>query len=969
MEAKTMKPGAVASRALLRMMLISSAILAPTAALAQPRDFDIPPRGLGEALNLFAGQAGVQIFFPGRLVVGRRAPALKGRMEPRLALARLIAGAGLEVAQDDGRIIILRVDGRPSRPVLAKAPPRRSKPEGPQGDAASPLEAVIVTAGLRSADLKRHGDTVGDTVTQLEIQRLPNLDASDVLARLPGVRRNETQSGESRYVQIRGLNNAAASQSIDGVLLSDYVNASHATSTELLPAYFIKTATVTTTVTPDLDENANSAHVAFTTISGLDSQGRHVGDVRVLAGAASRAGELGGALRPLRVVGTWRGALDQNGRIGLAVGANLDRLESRQDAVSVTGFDQSSGQFIPTGALTRGETHTRTERRSAMARLDLRPSSRLSLFGEYFFLRHDFIADQRTATVSIDAGDAIDAMAGGGQIRAGAVSYGFGRSHPKLTDHIVQFGVDYDTPGGDAVRLRLGATRNRVTAQPITLGGGFAAPSGLSSRPLVYAFDHGALSFMPVAAASAGDAADYRLAEKTTIGDALSRDQNAFARADYAHNNSVADEGLGIKVGVQLKTQVRSNLQRGLSVLAPPGGLQLSSVSTATSVALLEPVSWDPAALVDHLALEGRSATDGNSLYARDPADGFGQNFNGSEVIALGYGIASFGWSRGRVSGGLRAAHTHRELDEYDPDAVGRYRLSHYQQTYWHVLPSLYGYYDVTSALKLRAAMTQTLERPAITSAGRRQITSYDAPATRSISYSNPYLKPIRSTNYDASVEYYYGRSAYLSLGAFAKDLREISAASSSQTIAPDGVREVTTYTSNVREVNGKKVFGRVRGIEIAWSDPRLSVLPRALGNLGMTLSYVYLDYRVTALNGGGGVAPTDVRLVPSAPRGFANLNLAYNRGPFAANVAVQKISSLPTFTYDPANDRRTAYGALVDLQGSWQVSRTLRLLVEGRNLLDKGDIDRAGVTGYGPAYQIRRNGRTVWAGFQMTLF
>ncbi|KQZ22065.1 hypothetical protein ASD47_08055 [Caulobacter sp. Root1472] len=969
MEAKTMKPGAFASRTPLLALFVTLTMLAPTAALAQARDFDIPPRALGEALNLFAGQAGVQIFFPGHLVVGRRTPGLKGRMEPRLALAKLIAGAGLEVAQDDGRIIILRVGARPAEPVVAKTRPRRSKPQRPQGDTASPLEEVIVTAGMRSADLKRHGDTVGDTVTQLEIQRLPNLDASDVLARLPGVRRNETQSGESRYVQIRGLNNAAASQSIDGVLLSDYVNSSHATSTELLPAYFIKTATVTTTVTPDLDENANSAHVAFTSITGLDSQGRRVGDLRVLAGAASRAGELGGGLRPLRIVGTWRGALDQDGRIGLALGANLDRLESRQDAVSVTGYDQSGGRLVPIGALGRGETHTRTERRSAMIRLDLRPSPRLSLFGEYFFLQHDFIADQRTATVSIVAGEAIDATAGGGQIGAGAVNYGFGRSHPKLTDHIVQLGVNYETPGGDAVLVRLGVTHNRVTAQPITLSGGFSAPSALLSRPLVYAFDHGALSFMPLGVAPAGDVSDYRLASKVTIGDALNRDQNYFARADYAHNASAADEGLGVKVGVQLKTQDRSTIQRGLSVLAPMAGLQLSSVSAATSVTLLEPVTWDPAAVLDHLALEGRPAPDGGGLYARDPADGFGQNFNGSEVIALGYGIASYGWTRGRISGGLRAAHTHRELDEYDPDSTGRYSLSHYQQTYWHVLPSLYGYYDVTSALKLRAAMTKTLERPAITSAGRRLITSYDAPATRSISYSNPYLMPIRSTNYDASVEYYYGRSAYLSLGAFAKDLRDIPAASSSQTIAPDGVREVTTYTSNVREVNGKKVFGRVRGVEVAWSNPRLSVLPQALGNLGVTLSYVYLDYRVTALNGGGGVAPTDVRLVAAAPHGFANLSLAYNRGPFAANLAVQKISSLPTFTYDPTNDRRTAYGALVDLQASWQVSRALRLLVEGRNLLDDGEIDRAGVTGYGPAYQVRRNGRTVWAGFQMTLF
>jgi len=959
-----MKPGASASRALLAL-LAASAVLAPAVAAAQARDFDISARSLAEALTLFSRQAGVQIFFPGRVAAGRRAPALKGRMDPRQALGKLIAGAGLEVAEDDGRIIILRVGTAPSAVVAAK--PRPAPPERPHLDAASPLEAVIVTAGMRAADLKRNGDTVGSTVTQLEIQRLPNLDASDVLARLPGVRRNETQSGESRYVQIRGLVNAAASQSIDGVLLSDYVNTSHATSTELLPAYFIKTATVTTTVTPDLDENANAAHVAFTTITGLDSEGRRVGDVRVLRGATSRPSELDGAARPLRVVGTWRGALDQDGHIGLAIGVNLDRLGSHQDAISVTGLERVGGVLVPKGSMTRGETHTRTERRSAMARLDLRPSPRLSLFGEYFFLQHDFVADQRTATVGVAPADAVDVGNGTGRFGVGIVSYGFSRSHPKLTDRIVQLGGDYETRSGDTLTFRLGATHNRVTAQPVALAGGFAAPRADLGGFATYALDHDEIAFG--ASAPTGSASDYRLTAKVTMGDALSRDQNYFARADYAHNMSAADEGLGAEAGVQLKTQDRSNIQRGSALLAPTGGLPLSSVSTDTATALLEPVDWNVSALLDHLAREGRPAPDVNGRYASDPADGYGQNFDGSEVVAVGYAIASYGWGRGRISAGLRGAHTHRELDEYDPDMTGRYGLAHYEQTYWHVLPSLYGYYDVSAVVKLRAAMTRTLERPALNTAGRRLVTTYDAPATRSISYSNPYLLPIRSTNYDASVEYYYRHSAYVSLGAFAKDLRDIPASSSSQTIATDGVREITTYISNVRAVNGKKVYGRVRGMEVAWSDPRLAILPRAWGNLGLTLSYTYLETVVTAINGGGGVPATDTRLIPYAPGRFANLNLAYNRGAFAANLAVQKVSSQATFTYDAANDRRTYYGPLVDLQTSWQVARTVRILLEGRNLLDGREIDRVGATGFGPAYQVRRNGRTIWAGLQMTLF
>ncbi len=760
-----MNPGALSwTRRLAAQVLCSALWLAPVAGLAAERAFRIPSRPLGEALNEFARQAGVQIFFPGEAIVGRQAPAVQGVMAPRVALDRLIAGAGLSVAEDDGRTIILRsVRSNPS--IAARRPPTqaRIRQGAPDADVATPLEEVIVTGGPRAGDLKRASDTVVDTITQLEIQRLPNLDLSDVLARLPGVRRNETQSGENRYVQIRGLNNAAASQSIDGVLLTNYVNTSHATATELLPAYFTKSITVTTTVTPDLDENANSAHVALTTISGLDNEGQRIADLRGLVGDNNRSGGLRDSRRPVRLVGTWKGALDEQGRLGLAIGASLDRLGSRQDAVSATSFSRLAGALVPNGALTRGETYTSTQRISVMGRLDARPSERLSLFAEYFLMRHDFTAEQRTATVSVAAADATNVSTRSGQFGGAGVSYGFNRSSPQMADHIVQLGGDYGLAAGDALSFRLGVTLNRVSSQPISTNG-FALASSPLTTPIGYSFGHDGLDFTPGANALTGDPANYHLAGKLTVGDTLSRDQNYFARVDYDHNVAPTDLGAGVKLGVQVKTQDRSNLQRGYARMPLPGAIALSDVTAAAALTLFQPIDWNIDAVLDRLRERGTPAPDANGAYAADPADGYGQNFNGSETIGVGYGVVSYGWRRARLSAGVRAAHTHREVDQYEPDALGSYVQARYQQGYWHVLPSVYGFYDMTDRLKLRGAFTKTLERPALGSASRRLITSYDTPVTRSISYSNPYLMPIRSTNFDASAEYYYG-GAYVSLG------------------------------------------------------------------------------------------------------------------------------------------------------------------------------------------------------------
>jgi outer membrane receptor protein involved in Fe transport len=73
--------------------------------------------------------------------------------------------------------------------------------------------------------------------------------------------------------------------------------------------------------------------------------------------------------------------------------------------------------------------------------------------------------------------------------------------------------------------------------------------------------------------------------------------------------------------------------------------------------------------------------------------------------------------------------------------------------------------------------------------------------------------------------------------------------------------------------------------------------------------------------------------------------------------------------SYDPVNDRRETYGALLDAQVSYALNPHFRILMEGRNLLDQDMVDRYAVTGYGPAYQVRNNGRTLWLGGEVTVF
>lgn len=116
------------SRAALLAAIAALAIHAPAFAQAPAVSFDIPAGDLTASLNAFARQAGLQIFFPSAELAGRKAPAIKGSMPARAALSRLLAGAELEIAADDGRTISLR-------------PARR--------EAAAALDEILVTAQKR----------------------------------------------------------------------------------------------------------------------------------------------------------------------------------------------------------------------------------------------------------------------------------------------------------------------------------------------------------------------------------------------------------------------------------------------------------------------------------------------------------------------------------------------------------------------------------------------------------------------------------------------------------------------------------------------------------------------------------------------------------------------------------------------------------------------------------------------------
>lgn len=119
---------------------VASIVAVSTAACAQTaRDFNIPAGAMRSALTAFATQSDQQIFFTSDMVEGVRSPGVTGRLEPSVALDRVLQNTGLgwtqsrpgvfalrrleelEVVELDEVVVtgtLLRSSGPPSSPVV-----------------------------------------------------------------------------------------------------------------------------------------------------------------------------------------------------------------------------------------------------------------------------------------------------------------------------------------------------------------------------------------------------------------------------------------------------------------------------------------------------------------------------------------------------------------------------------------------------------------------------------------------------------------------------------------------------------------------------------------------------------------------------------------------------------------------------------------------------------------------------------
>jgi iron complex outermembrane receptor protein len=275
------------------------------------------------------------------------------------------------------------------------------------------------------------------------------------------------------------------------------------------------------------------------------------------------------------------------------------------------------------------------------------------------------------------------------------------------------------------------------------------------------------------------------------------------------------------------------------------------------------------------------------------------------EENTAGYVQANFKGSNWSGNIGLRFVRTEENIVSYvsasatDPEAItgsafGPYKKSPVDNTYNDWLPSANLKWNLTEQLVARFAASMTMTRPDYSALAG--FVSLGAPPTSvdevgGGSGGNPDLEPIRSTNFDAGIEWYFAENSLLSAGIFYMDLDNYVAYGTKRveyltysTQFPEGV--FLQYDLTV-PVNAQ---GRVQGIELNYQHA-------ITDNIGVAANYTYADGEQTSL-----VTNGDDRLVGTSENTY-NLSGYFENEQFNARV---------TYTYRSeffsGLDRNTAF-------------------------------------------------------------
>ncbi len=966
----------VLRHAFLSATILASSVMLPPAAQAQQPvaekqtvDFDIPSQDLGEALNELGRQAGVSVAFPVEVVAGRRSPALSGKFTPADAARRLAAETGLRVTELRGGALVLVRPG-----------------QDPRADADQAADGAIVVTGFRQSlqaarDVSRQADALVDVAAADDVGKLPDSNIAEALRRLPSVYLIRDQ-GEGRYVSIRGVDPVLNNVTMNGltIAVSDTDGESgRAAPLDVLSAGTLSRIEVHKVTLPSMDAQGIGGTVNIVTPSGYDHQGRYI-NARAEAGY-NDFGTGSGIYAANLAYSDQFGANDQFA-LYLSGEYWFKQYTSQQYTTSSLWTSATLPQhyYFP-GSIVYAESIGQKERYGGSANFEYRPDAATRLWMRYFFTQYDDYRDRPQITIATAGTRGYNSPT---EFFAQRYTASMETRSEMQSRPVQQAVLGGEHRFGDAWTIE--GNLNYTTAKELNpyqryfQSTGASTNAGAGQQPAItFTLDKSGLA-KPTAfntALSGGltfmDPAFERITAFRGVTSTV-KEKTWTGNLDLTWDGELSGHKVQLRAGSKAilrdksvdDSDYRYYPTTGATYLlsSAPGLAQSFSAGRGRSFAIVPGLD---------LVAPGRAGYEAyfeanpNNFYY-DPvgsrANSMENDYTLREDIYAGYLMGEF-WVTPKLSliAGARVEKTVSDIGAMgfinavvaDPATpAGRSRLGEVpfetsdiidisrSHSYTDVMPAVVLRWDIANDWLLRASMTTNIGRPDYTDLAPISQVEVDEVYDKAndrvdldayLEIGNPNLKPYRSLNFDASLDYYFpDRSGSVSIGGFYK--RVTNAIYSIENNYENYAFEGVTYDHYYEETVANSHPGHIQGIEVSLQKD-LNFLPAPLDGLGIYANAAFIN--------------SDIEIdVPGRPNNHVpffnqadriyNAQLYYEKGGFSGRVAYsyQGDATSSSFGANPDNDNYRAPRISVDAQISYSFNNGLKLSLTGQNLNDQ---------------------------------
>jgi len=858
---------------------------------------------------------------------------MKGWKLTSLALALSAIGAGLSSAQDTTQTDIGKVTTGNGQSQDQSVP--------------KPSSTTSLAAALEK---KKEAPNLIEIQPLSEMEKLPDVNLAEALQRIPGISL-ETDTGEGRFINIRGMDSDLNGTTYGGVRLppsnpSSPFGGGRATAFDVIPTGLVGGIEVTKTNRPDIDAEALGGTINLVPRTGASADGKPFTELN-----------LGGGYENLRDTPVYDGSFTS----GRSFSRDGDGLFSGPDAFSALvtaiyhqdrrGIDDVEEAYsdqqsvgVPDKLLSDLDYRRYIYQRETYGfagNFDARANELNSFYLRLMWSGYlEFKTDHHLTLKDLDNGCvAPDSGEGNDDCSAAAPSAvypnGFSAPGAKFSENNTDSAERIDNQmavfGGKSI---IGGTEldyhvSIAQGRDILYYSYKAQFTGLKAD---VAYDNNSSPDYPNYAITNGkdatDPANYSLND-LGLTSSTDRDREWGGGADLIVPLTLWSNAAEAKFGFNARLRHKTH-QEVDEDFAPAGNNSLSLSNYAggpdtiyyNGLYNIGPQFNEPAirGLPNSGLVTDVSVADGDPLAAQQAYE------DDDEDVYAGYGMLTGKAGPVGVLAGLRVEATNAiyRAFGYSTDINGNTTnlgLLARSTSYTNYFPTLQARYQFSDELIGRAIYSTGIARPGFDQITASTIIVADGGGA-TVTVGNPDLKPTTGNNFDISLEYYPEAGATMSVGLFAKEFANYilpTVINEGNYPGVSGIAQVSTFSNGPAHAYGAE------GSVIY----KFKFLPQPLDGLGVSTNVTVVDSQSEIHPGVYGLLPSTSKLTWNAA-GF------YEKGPAELRLAAGYVGqNLFGFGSSTSTDQYSSARLTLDFGASYRVASFASVYFDAKNLLN----------------------------------